>query len=259
MRVPPVENPAFPDFEIYGEVPETAPLDFTEDDVTWVASKLSGTAGALGAEAIELRNWLLPLACSSEELRVVFARLADWMSNSPPPRAAYHALMVYPLVALDKKPGVRPVRIGETLCRALYKLVMRAAGDPTKMACGNLHLSAGLEADIEGATHAVGQRRLERVRVRRRVAEEQGTEEGEAENGEVACLLNNLTIGTGETDGEESEGLKSALEMEVVGDGKDDGAGKGEEEGAGNLQALGVLEFLTQNAEPSGTTLGYAF
>ena len=45
-------------FEEYGEVPETVPLDFTEYEVTWVASKLSGAAGALGAEAIEVRNWL---------------------------------------------------------------------------------------------------------------------------------------------------------------------------------------------------------
>ena len=38
------------------DVPKTVPLDFTEDDVTWVASKLSGAAGALGAEAIEIRS-----------------------------------------------------------------------------------------------------------------------------------------------------------------------------------------------------------
>ena len=72
-------------FEKYGEVPKTVPLDFTEDDVTWVASKLSGAAGALGAEAMELRNWLLCFGCASEELRVVVARLADWMANSSPP------------------------------------------------------------------------------------------------------------------------------------------------------------------------------
>ena len=59
MCVCPVENPACTAFEEYGEVPETVPLDFTEDDVTWVASKLSGTAGALGVEAIEMRNWTL--------------------------------------------------------------------------------------------------------------------------------------------------------------------------------------------------------
>ena len=51
MRVPPVENPVCAAFEEYEDVPETVPLDFTEDDVTWVASKLSGAAGTLGAEA----------------------------------------------------------------------------------------------------------------------------------------------------------------------------------------------------------------
>ena len=53
---PPVENPTCAAFKNYGEVRETVPLDFMEDDVTWVASKLSGAAGALGVEAIELRN-----------------------------------------------------------------------------------------------------------------------------------------------------------------------------------------------------------
>ena len=42
------------------------PLDFTEDDVTWVASKLSGAAGALGAEEMELRNSLLHFGCAYE-------------------------------------------------------------------------------------------------------------------------------------------------------------------------------------------------
>ena len=68
------------------------------------------------------------------------------------------------LVALDKRPGVRSVGIEETLHQALDKLVMRAAGDQAKTACGNLQLCAGLDAGIEGATRAVGQRRLDRVR-----------------------------------------------------------------------------------------------
>ena len=49
IRVPPVKNPACPAFEKYGDVPETVLLDFTENDFTWVASTLSGAAGALGA------------------------------------------------------------------------------------------------------------------------------------------------------------------------------------------------------------------
>ena len=82
---PPVENRTYAAFEEYEEVPETVPLDFTEDNVTWVVSKLYGTADALGVEAIELQNWLLRFGCGSEELRVVIASLADWMANSFPP------------------------------------------------------------------------------------------------------------------------------------------------------------------------------
>ena len=67
MRVPPVENPTCAAFKEYKDIPETVPLDFMEDDVMWVASKLSGAAGALGAEAMELRNWLLRFGCASEE------------------------------------------------------------------------------------------------------------------------------------------------------------------------------------------------
>ena len=55
---------------------------------------------------------------------------------------------------------MRPVGIGETLRRALAKIVMRAAGDQAKTACENFQLCAGLKAGIEGATHAVGHRRF---------------------------------------------------------------------------------------------------
>ena len=67
------------------------------------------------------------------------------------------------LVALDKRPGVRLVGIWKTLHRALAKIVMRSAGDQANTACGNLQQFPGLKASIEGATHAVGQRRLKRV------------------------------------------------------------------------------------------------
>ena len=88
-------------------MPEMMPLDLSEDNITWVASKLSGAAGALGAEVIELRNWLLRFGCASEEFRFVVADMAGWMT--PPPCAAYRALMECFLVELDTNPGLRPV------------------------------------------------------------------------------------------------------------------------------------------------------
>ena len=86
--------------------------------------------------------------------------------------------------------------IGEKLRRALDKLVMRAAGDQAKTACGNLQMCAGLESIIEGDTHTLGQRRLERVRARREEREEEAAAEAEEEEkgGGIASGLVNLNI-----------------------------------------------------------------
>ena len=54
------------------------------------------------------------------------------------------------------------------------KRVIRAAEDQANTACGNIQLGAGLEARIEGATDAVGQRGLERVRQKQQEWEEAG-------------------------------------------------------------------------------------
>ena len=177
------------------EYTQNSTPNFTEGDVTWVASKISGAAGALGSEVTDLLNWLLCFGCASYELRVVLTRMADWMAYSSPPWAAYCALMACRLVSLDKRLGVRPVSVGETFCRALAKRVVRAARDQAKTACGNLQMCAGLKAGIEGSTHAVGQQRLERMRVRQGEEEEaDNLAEKEEERGGVAGLLNNLTI-----------------------------------------------------------------
>ena len=109
--------------------------------------------------------------------------------------------------------------IGEALLRALAKFVMRAAGDQAKTACGNLQLCAGLEAGIEGANDAVGQRRLESVRGRRS-EEEGGSAEAEDESQGIVYTLNNLTIDTEGTEEEAAESLEAALGMEVDGYGE---------------------------------------
>ena len=155
-------------------------------------------------------------------------------------------------MALDKHPWVFPVGIGETLSRALTKPFMREAGDQEKTACGNIQLCAGLETVIEGATHAVGQRRMERVQ-RRRSKEKEADDlaEEEDESGGMAARLNNLTIETEGTKDEAAEHLETALGMEV----EAEIGSKGEEGGDGTQRALVALEFFAQDAEPSRTML----
>ena len=62
--------------------------------------------------------------------------------------------------------------------------------------------------------------------------------------------INNLTIETTGTEEEAAEQLTDALEMEV----EQDRDIEVKEEGYGTQRAMGSLDFLTQDAEPSGTT-----
>ena len=128
--------------------------------------------------------------------------------------------------------------IGETLCRALAKIVMREAGDQAKTACDNLQLCAGLEADIEGATNAIGQQIMKRSRARQREEEVRRTlEEEETEN--VAVWIGNLDIDMAGTEEEASESLKAAFRMDLKEEGE--GEGEGEEGGDGTQRSLGSL------------------
>ena len=69
----------------------------------------------------------------------------------------------------------------------------------------------------------------------------------------VAVYFDNLNIETAGTEEEAAEGLEAALGMEAEEESEVDG--KGQEGGDMTQRALGSLEFLTQNAEPSGKTL----
>ena len=86
------------------------------------------------------------------------------------------------IVALDKRPGVRLLRIGETLLHAIAKLLMRSAGDQVKKVCGILQLCAGLEAGIEGDTHSMARRQHERHASYPGVGADEGSEGAEDEN-----------------------------------------------------------------------------
>ena len=48
-------------------------LEVSVGNVTWVVSKISGAAGALGAGTTKIINWLLCFRCTSEEFRVLVA------------------------------------------------------------------------------------------------------------------------------------------------------------------------------------------
>ena len=59
------------------------------------------------------------------------------------------------MIALDKQPGVRPVKVGETWRCLMAKCVLRVTGQEAKAACETEQLALGAETDMEAGIHAM--------------------------------------------------------------------------------------------------------
>ena len=64
-------------------------------------------------------------------------------------------LMACRLIALDKKPGVRHIGIGETVRRIIAKAILSVIGEDFQFAAGSLQLCAGQPSGGEAAVHAM--------------------------------------------------------------------------------------------------------
>jgi len=58
-------------------------------------------------------------------------------------------------VPLDKKPGVRPIGIGDVPRRILAKAILSIVGNDIQLAAGALQTCAGQDAGAEAAIHAM--------------------------------------------------------------------------------------------------------
>ena len=77
----------------------------------------------------------------------------DWLANGIPPWLAYCAFMLGRLMALDKKPGVHPVGVGETWRRLFSKIVLKFTGLEVTMACQDYQICVILKEGIYGLVH----------------------------------------------------------------------------------------------------------
>ena len=59
------------------------------------------------------------------------------------------------MIVLDKHPGVRLVRVGETWQRLMAKCLLWVMGQEAKAGCGSEQLYGGVEAGIKGGIHAM--------------------------------------------------------------------------------------------------------
>ena len=157
IKINDLTNPLF-QFEEYDPPLQHLPLQFFEEDVTAITSKLTGSGGPSSLDSTMLQTFLLRYGQASHDLRVEMAAWAEWLSNNQPPWASYRAAIAGRLIAFDKMPGVRPISIGESWRRLWAKMIIKQTISEAKHACGISELCVGLEAGIEGAIHAMQQK-----------------------------------------------------------------------------------------------------
>ena len=59
MRIQDLTDPESSSFEEYDQDPDVGPIEILEEDVQWVASKLSGAAGPSGTDTMVFQSWHL--------------------------------------------------------------------------------------------------------------------------------------------------------------------------------------------------------
>ena len=150
-----------PDILIQGPTRPIHPLayDDMDESVIMKASMLTkGESGPSGLDADGWRRILTSRAFGTAilDLRKTFAQLIKKLCveelESP---SSLESFVACRLIPLDRKPGLRPVGVGEVLQRIAGKAVMMLFKNDITYAAGALQLSAGQDAEVEAVVHAM--------------------------------------------------------------------------------------------------------
>ena len=159
----PARKPAVPSALITSDSRSQEPSHFILYDqldgqlIRKTALKTDGAAGPSGLDAAGWKRLCTSFQYASTDLCDAMASTARRLCCSFIDPKSLSAFVACRLVALDKRPGVRPIGIGETARRIIGKAILTTIRDDIQEAAGPLQLCAGQEAGCEAAVHAMHQ------------------------------------------------------------------------------------------------------
>ena len=107
------------------------------------ALRTKGAAGPSGLDAYGWKHLCTSFQAASDDLCDGLALVAKCICTSFMDPAGITALVASRLIALDKSPGVRPIRVGEVIRRIISKAVLAIVKFHILEAVGSLQLCAG--------------------------------------------------------------------------------------------------------------------
>ena len=156
----PRARPAAPGSILEGPGLNVEPVIFENIDGTLIQACAKRTGGSAGPSVLD-SDGLKRLLCSKQfgkktgELCDAIALMARRLSTEYLDPASLNKYTAGRLVPLDKKPGIRPVGIGEVLRRIVGKAVMSLVQRDKASATAPTQVCAGLPGGVEAAVHAV--------------------------------------------------------------------------------------------------------
>lgn len=142
-----------------GEIPTVEPIIFEVIDDNMVLKAAQLTKGGSGPSGMDADGWRKILTSkvygdTGKDLRTALAKVIKKMCVETISDNSLEALLASRLVPLDKKPGLRPIGVGEVIRRIAGKIVMSVTREDVVKASSKVQM-CGRKAGSEAAIHAM--------------------------------------------------------------------------------------------------------
>ena len=127
----------------------------TGDLIKLAAFHTQGAAGPSGVDAYSWRRLCSSFGRASVGLCNSLAAVARRMCTQEIDPKELMAFVACRLIPLDKKPGIRPIGIGDVSRRIIAKAILYVIRTDIQLAAGALQTCAGHDAGAEAAIHAM--------------------------------------------------------------------------------------------------------
>ena len=154
----PAPAPAQDEVLMPGEPAAVAPILYqriTPELIRNVSRRMNGSSGPSGLDAAAWCRMLTGYKEASNRLSLAMAAAARLLCTASISSEALYAFTCARLIPLDKRPGVRPIAVGEVYRRIICKAIMHVVESDVRRATAPLQICVGIPSACEAAVHTM--------------------------------------------------------------------------------------------------------